>query len=124
MKPWIVATAVCLVACGPQPARAGISQSQAIEIARQQAQAASSTTVALMSVKTGPFRDFRGGTTDAVAPGDTEVWAIDFSGTFQSSGGPPCPSGEPCDRPASLDHRITVILDYSTGAFIMAGIDP
>jgi hypothetical protein len=121
----MVATAVCLLACGQSPNSAGISQAQAIEIARQQAQAGSSTTVELKGVKAGPFRDFRGGASDAVAPGDTKVWAITFSGTFRGSGGPPlCPSGEPCDRPIALDHTITVILDYSSGAFIMASVEP
>ncbi len=116
--------AVCLVACGPQPANAGISESQAIEVARQQAQVQSSTTVGLMQVKAGKFRDFRGGSTDAVAPGDTKVWAITFSGTFMGSGGPACPSAEACDRTVTYNHTITVILDYSSGAFIMASVEP
>jgi len=120
----MVAMAVCLLACGPQPANTAISQSQATEIARQQAQVQSSTTVELKQVKSGAFRDFRGGTTDAVAPGDTKVWAITFSGSFMGSGGPPCPSGEPCDRVPAFDHTITVILDYSSGAFIMASVEP
>jgi len=120
----MVAIAVCLVACGSRPVTTGISESHAIEAARQQAQVQSSSTVKLVSVRSGPFRDFRGGATDAVAPGDTKVWAIEFSGTFLSSGGPPCPSAEACDRLPLTDHTITVILDYSSGAFIMASIEP
>ena len=77
-----------------------------------------------MQVKSGPFREFRGGATDAVARGDKRVWAVTFSGTFMGSGGPPCPSAEPCDRPITPDHVITVILDYSTGEFIMASVEP
>jgi hypothetical protein len=119
----MVAIAVCLVACGLRQVTADISESKAIDIAHQQAQVQSSTPVELLGVKSGAFSDYRGGATDAVAAGDTKVWEITFSGTFFSSGGPPCPSGEPCDQ-TGPNHRIRVILAYSTGAFIMASIEP
>lgn len=123
MKGWTVAIAFCLLACGQPQVQSEISQSEAIDIARHQAQGQSSTPVELLGVKSGPFRDFRGGATDAVAPADSKVWAITFTGIFLSSGGPPCPSGEPCDRPGP-NHTISVILNYRTGAFIMASIEP
>jgi hypothetical protein len=112
------------MSCGPTQVNSGISESQAIEIARHQAQVMSSSTVEFVDVKTGQFRDFRGGATDAVAPGGTKVWAVGYTGTFQSSGGPPCPSAEPCDPQPRFDHSITVILDYRSGRFIMASVEP
>ena len=118
----LAVVALCLLACGPRQVSAGISESQAIETARHQAQAQSSSKVELLGVKSGSFRDFRGGATDAVAPGNKKVWAVSFSGTFQGSGGPACIS-RPCATPA-FDHTITLILDYGTGAFIMASIEP
>ena len=118
----LTTVALCLLACGSRPVTAGIPESQAIEMARHQAQAQSSSEVELLGVKSGSFRDFRGGATDAVAPGNKKVWAVSFSGTFQGSGGPACIS-RPCATPA-FDHTITLILDYGTGAFIMASIEP
>jgi hypothetical protein len=124
VKGWTLIVALCLLSCGPTQVTSGISQSQAIEMARHQAQVVSSSKVDFVGVKSGQFRDFRGGATDAVAAGDTKVWAVTFSGTFQSSGGPPCPSAEPCDPQRRFDHSITVILDYQSGQFIMASIEP
>jgi hypothetical protein len=70
----------------------------------------------------GLFWFFRGGATDAVSPGYRLSWAVTFRGTFSGSCPPAGPSGPSQCLPT--DHTETVILDYRTGAFIMASITP
>jgi hypothetical protein len=94
----------------------GISKGEATTLASHQVQ--SDSTRQVVGAIPGFFWFFRGGATDAVAPGYTLVWAVTFRGTFRGSCGPP---GAQCPPP---DHSEMVILDYRSGAFIMASITP
>jgi len=99
----------------------GLSRGQATTTASRQVH--SDTPAQALNAVPGLFWFFRGGATDAVSPGYRLSWAVTFRGTFSGScppaGGPGSPS-----HCLPTDHTETVILDYMTGAFIMASITP
>jgi hypothetical protein len=94
----------------------GISKGEATTLASQQVH--SNSPPQFVGASPGLFWFFRGGATDAVGPGYTPVWAVSYRGTFIGSCPPP---GGHCPPP---DHSEMVILDYRSGAFIMASITP
>ena len=100
---------------------AGISHGDAIAVALAQARVGSSTPPQVAWAFPGLFGFFRGGSTDAVSPWSRRVWAVRLSGTYQGS----CPpSGTRSQLRCPVDHTETVILDYVSGEFIMASIEP
>jgi len=70
----------------------------------------------------GPLLFFRGGASDVVAPWNRFVWAVRLSGSFRGSCGPVHVSDEPLRCPP--EHTATVMLDYVSGEFVMASIEP
>ncbi len=98
----------------------GISRNDATALALRQVH--SSTAPSLSWALPGLFAFFRDGATNAVSPWHRVVWAVRVTGTFQSSCGP---ASEPLIRRCpSPDHTETVLLDYVSGEFIMASIEP
>lgn len=91
----------------------GLTEQQAVALARAQAQAMSPTPVSLISVSSGRLGAFETGNYEV----DHEVWAVSFSGTFmEASCGPPGPSPScPCPNTS-----IGIFLDVSAGAFVVA----
>ena len=101
----------------------GISRSEAVAAATTRVKVESSTPPQLAWAVPGLFGFFRDGATDAVGPWSRPVWAIRLTGTFRGSCGPASVLDEPLRCPGP-DHTETVILDYRTGEFIMASIEP
>jgi hypothetical protein len=110
------AVALLTAGCGgPGP---GLSQAQAVKVARVDAQQASSTPVTFVSAASGPFSEFAA---SAVTDPGREVWAVVFRGTFPPvSCGPaavppatqaPCPAG---------NATIQIVIDYVTGKWILS----
>ncbi len=110
-----------LVAAEADIPAGGLSREQATTLAFHQVQ--SDTPPESRLAVPGPFLLFRGGATDAVSPWYRMVWAITFSGTFQSSCGPAPLPGQTAHCPPP-NHMETVVLDFRTGDFIMASIEP
>ena len=72
----------------------------------------------------GPFLLFRAGSTDAVSPWRRMVWAVSFSGTFQSASCGPAPLPGQTAHCPSPGHTVNVIVDYVSGEFIQADFGP
>ena len=101
----------------------GVSRSDAVAAATRQAKAASSTPPQVQWAVPGLFGWFGGGAGDSVARWNRPVWAVRLTGTFRGSCGPAPTLDEPLRCPGP-DHTETVILDYRSGEFIMASIEP
>jgi hypothetical protein len=82
------------------------------------AQASSASVVIFESAKAARYGDFRDG--GLAVPADRWVWAVAFTGTFHSSGGPAALPGQ--ITPPADQHSILVFLDYTTGDFIQASV--
>ena len=100
----------------------GVSRPEATRLAVVQAQAQSAGMPSVKWAIPGMFGVFRGGATDAIAPWYRTVWAVRISGTFHTTCGPFRTGVEPLRCPDA--HTETVILDYVSGQFIMATIEP
>ncbi len=72
----------------------------------------------LISARSGQYGDFRHDTT---ARTDRWVWNVVFRGTFRSSGGA-APSPGVAPSPLPLQHSVSVLIDYSSGAFVSASV--
>lgn len=95
----------------------GRTQQQAVSVAKPIAQAMSSTPVVFASATSGSFGSFEPNVGASVSEPDREVWTIVLQGTFHGSCGPAAPTPRACPPPNTT---VRVILDYTTGAFIMA----
>lgn len=117
----VAAAAVCaLVACGSTGGAQGITQTQAVTLARGTAQPMSVTPVVVVSATSGQLSTLMPNPPPTLGHPSREVWAVFFSGTFQGScGGAPVPpqSPHPCPPPNT---SVRVLLDYVSGAFIVA----
>ena len=95
----------------------GLTEEQAVALATTQAQAMSSTPVAILRVETGLLGAFETGTYDV----GRHVWAVSFRGTFPavSCGPAPLPgtTPHPCPPPNT---SMALFLDYSSGSFVMS----
>jgi hypothetical protein len=103
-------------ACGGSTP-AGLSQGKAVSAAQRTAQAMSTTPVSFVSAASGRFGDFEPHVGTAVSDPNRQVWAVAFRGTFHGSCGPASPPPHACPAPNTT---IRVVLDYASGAFIMA----
>jgi hypothetical protein len=103
-----------LAACGGSAP--GRTQQQATTTAQHIAQGMSGTPVVFVSASSGRFGSFESAG-DSVASPNRQVWTVVFRGTFQGSCGPSSPTPHACPPPNTT---VRVILDYTTGAFIMA----
>jgi hypothetical protein len=108
--------AVFIAACAGSPA--DMSQDKAESLAKPIAQGMSASPVVFVSASSGPLGEFEA-TVGASAPDPTnqQVWAMVFRGTFQSSCGASSSNPHACPPPNTTTQ---VILDSSTGAFILA----
>ena len=99
----------------------GLSRTNAIAMASGDLN--STTPTQVRQTVPGPFWFFRDGATDSISPGYRLVWAVTFNGTFEGScgGAPPPGTTRQCPPP---NHTKTVILDYFSGAFVMAMTGP
>jgi hypothetical protein len=102
----------------------GISRGQATALAVNHAETESSTAPRVLWAVPGIFGLFRGGATDEVSPWSRWVWAVRLAGTFLGSCPPTGITNGQGPLRCSTDQMETVILDYRTGAFIMASIEP
>ena len=100
----------------------GISRGDAVRASANALPSSTAPTVDWAIV--APLGLFRGGATDLAAPWDQIVWVVRLRGTYPpaSCGGPALP-GAPQRCPPD-DHTATVMLDYRTGQFAMATIEP
>ncbi|HUZ70504.1 MAG TPA: hypothetical protein VMU65_12425 [Candidatus Saccharimonadales bacterium] len=112
----VAAMAACLVAACAGPAT-GRTQQQAVSVAKPIAQGMSGHAVVFVSATSGRFGGFDPSVGASVSSPNRQVWAVVFRGTFQGSCGPATPAPHACPAPNTT---IRVILDYTTGAFIMA----
>ena len=112
----LAAAAAMVCSCGG-PVPAGLNQAQAVTAAEVTAQTMSGTRVSFVSATSGSFSNFEPTAEPAVSDPNRMVWAVVFHGTFQGSCGPSSSSAHPCPAP---DTAIRVVLDHSSGAFIMA----
>src|ERR1019366_1715696 len=112
-----IAAAAAVVCSCSGSAPAGLSQGQAVTAAKATAQTMSSTPVSFVSATSGSFSNFDPQAGTAVSDPNRIVWAVVFQGTFQGSCGPSSPSPHPCPAP---NMTVRVVLDYASGAFIMA----
>jgi len=97
---------------GPSPPTGGLSRDEAFAAAV----AAFPSATGVVSASVGHVHDFIAN----VNIRDRWVWAVVVSGSFPSSCGPPPPSGAtqlPCPEPAT---RMTVLVDYESGKFVLA----
>ena len=100
----------------------GVSRGDAIATAERQVQSTDGASVQWAVV--APLVFFRGGASDLAAPWNEMVWAIRLKGTYPpgSCGPAPLPGQRPHCPPDN--HTATVMLDYRTGRFVMARIEP
>ena len=112
----VAAMSACLIgACAGSAT--GRTQQQTVSVAKPIAQGMSGTPVVFVSATSGRFGGFEPTVGASVSSPDRQVWAVVFRGTFQGSCGPAIPTPHACPAPNTT---IRVILDYTTGAFIMA----
>lgn len=115
---FIVCLAAAALVCSyGRSVPAGLSQGQAVTAAKATAQTMSGTPVSFVSATSGSFSNFEPTAETAVSDPNRLVWAVVFQGTFQGSCGPSSSSPHPCPAPNTT---IRVVLDYASGAFIMA----
>jgi hypothetical protein len=112
----LTAMSACLVAACAGSAT-GRSQQQAVSVAKPIAQGMSGTPVVFVSATSGRFGGFAPSVGASVSSPNRQVWTVVFGGTFQGSCGPATPTPHACPPPNTT---LRVILDYTTGAFIMA----
>lgn len=113
----VAAMAACIVAACAGSAT-GRTQQQAVSVAKPIAQGMSGTPVVFVSATSGRFGGFEPSVGASVSSPNRQVWTVVFRGTFQGSCGPATPTAHACPAPNTT---IRIILDYTTGAFIMAG---
>ena len=100
----------------------GISRGEAIDAAQRAVNSTAQTGVDWAFV--APLLFFRGGAGDEVAPPLEIVWAVRLRGTFPPASCGPVPQpGQKAHCPPP-DHTATVMLDYRSGRFVMATIEP
>lgn len=119
------AIAACGTSSGTPPA-SGLSQSQAIEAARQFAEPHSGS-LAVDSARSGPFVSLGSGIVLQGVPSDHWVWAVTFTGSFPAGCASPSPAGpasaaSPCPS-AILTHDI-VVIDYVDGRLLVSSLSP
>lgn len=88
-----------------------------MSVAKPIAQGMSGTPVVFVSATSGRFGEFQPSVGASVSDPNRQVWTVVFRGTFQGSCGPSSPTPHACPPPNTT---IRVILDYTTGAFVMA----
>ena len=100
----------------------GISRGDAIQ--RSVQEIPSTTTPVTEWAIVAPLGLFRGGASELAAPWKQVVWVVRLSGTYApgSCGPAPAPGQQPHCPPD--DHTATVMLDYRTGTFVMATLEP
>jgi hypothetical protein len=117
----LLTVAVMAACAGPaSKATPSSSEDRAVAAARTVAQGSSSSPVTLVSTASGRFGSFEPGAGITVAEPSREVWAVTFRGTFIGTCGPAQIAPATAPRGPCSVGSTRVIVDASTGTFIMA----
>lgn len=130
LLPILTLVAALAVSCSPSPTTAptatpppgGLTSGAAIAQAQQHAEPHDGA-LAVVSATPGEFRSLGGGIVMKDVAPDRWVWAVTFSGSFRAPCGTPVAGAPGCSSGAVVTHE-TVVIDYLTGALIVASTGP